>query len=264
MTTWDPAQYERFADHRTRPFFDLLGRVGAENPSLVIDLGCGNGPMTLAAADRWPDARVIGVDSSADMLERARDLDADGRVEWVEADVAAWDLSGVGAPDVIVSNATLQWVPSHRELIPTWLEALRPGGWFAMQVPGNFAAPSHVAVREVAAAQPRGPELTAALREAPVDDPVAYADLLAGRCPHVDAWETTYVQVLDPGGEQPSPVLEWVKGTALRPILDRLDTEEQAAFLAELGTRLGHDYPRRSYGTPFPFRRIFAVGQVAS
>ncbi|WP_342803857.1 methyltransferase domain-containing protein [Luteipulveratus flavus] len=263
MAVWDPAQYERFADHRTRPFFDLLDRVGAENPSLVVDLGCGNGPLTLAMAQRWPAARVVGVDSSVDMLERARALDRDARVEWVHADVAAWDLAAVGSPDVVISNATLQWVPTHRELVPRWLEALVPGGWFAMQVPGNFAAPSHVAIREVAAAQPRGAELTAALREAPVGEPASYADLLAPSCPRLDVWETTYLQVLDPAGEQDAPVLEWVKGTALRPLLDLLKGAEREAFLDDLRARLAREYPRSAYGTPFPFRRIFAVGQVA-
>ncbi|KNX38015.1 methyltransferase domain-containing protein [Luteipulveratus halotolerans] len=264
MAVWAPSQYERFADQRNRPFFDLLGRVDAEKSSLVVDLGCGNGPLTLAAAQRWPGARVVGVDSSGDMLDRARDLDTDGRVEWVQADVARWDLTGAGAPDVIVSNATLQWVPGHLDLIPGWLDALRPGGWFAMQVPGNFRAPSHVAIREVAAAQPRGAELTAALRADPVAEPPAYAEVLASRCAHLDVWETTYLQVLDPAGEQDAPVLEWVKGTALRPLLDLLEGAEREAFLADLRDRLAHEYPRAAYGTPFPFRRIFAVGQVAA
>lgn len=264
MPTWDPSQYERFADHRTRPFFDLLARVGAERPSRVVDLGCGNGPLTLTLADRWPDAAVTGVDSSAQMLERARHLDDRDRVTWQLQDVTEWQVGEDGAPDVIVSNATLQWVPEHRDLIPVWLAGLAPGGWFAMQVPGNFDAPSHRIIREVAAAQPDGERLLADYRmTSPVGDPTEYADLLAAHCPYVDAWETTYVQLLDPAGDQESPVLEWVKGTALRPLLDRLDEPGRDRFLADLREALDRAYPRRSYGVPFPFRRIFAVGRVA-
>lgn len=264
MTSWDPAQYERFADHRTRPFYDLIGRVGAESPSLIIDLGCGNGPMTIAAAERWDQARVVGVDSSAEMLERARALDADARVTWVQADVADWDPSGVGVPDVLLTNATLQWVPGHRDLIPQWLDVLAPGGWFAMQVPGNFEAPSHEILRDVAREHPRADDLLDGYRmTSPVGDPAEYAELLAAHCDHVDAWETTYLQLLDPASEQESPVLEWVKGTALRPFLDKLTDDERGPFLATLTERLNAAYPRAAYGTPFPFRRIFAVGRKA-
>lgn len=264
MPSWDPQQYERFADHRTRPFFDLLARVGADRPARVVDLGCGNGPLTLALADRWPGAAVTGVDSSAQMLERARNLDDRDRVTWQLQDVTEWQVGEAGAPDVVVSNATLQWVPEHRELIPEWLAGLAPGGWFAMQVPGNFDAPSHRIIREVAAAQPDGERLLASYRmTSPVDEPTDYADLLAAHCEYVDVWETTYVQLLDPPGEQEAPVLEWVKGTALRPLLDQLDPEGQERLLADLREALGRAYPRRSYGVPFPFRRIFAVGRVA-
>lgn len=263
MPSWDPQQYERFGDHRTRPFFDLLGRVGATNPQRVIDLGCGNGPTTLALAERWPAATVVGVDSSADMLDRARDLDRDHRVQWEQGDIADWSVDPSGRPDVVITNAALQWVPSHREAIARWLDQLAPGGWFAMQVPGNFDAPSHRIIREVAGAQPDGERLLANYRmTSPVDDPERYADLLAERCVYVDAWETTYLQLLDPESAQEHPVLEWVKGTALRPLLDQLDTAGQERLLADLRPALAEAYPRRSYGVPFAFRRVFAVGRT--
>lgn len=261
MATWDPALYERFADHRSRPFVELLGRVRAEDPHLVVDLGCGNGPLTLMTAQRWPAARVIGVDSSPDMLARGRSLDAENRVEWVEGDLADYDIASNGQPDVVLSNAALQWVPQHRELIRGWLGRLAPGGWFAMQVPGNFAAPSHRLIREAAADHPRRDELIGLLRTDPVDSPAGYADLLATACKHTDVWETTYLQILDPAGEQASPVLEWVKGTALRPLLDRLPTAEHQPFLEDLARRFVVAYPRRPYGVPLAFRRIFAIGR---
>lgn len=261
MSSWDPGQYERFADHRSRPFVELLGRVAADAARLVIDLGCGNGPSTLLAARRWPDARVIGVDSSPEMLARARTLDSDGRVEWVQSDIAEYRLDAAGPPDVVLSNAALQWVPAHRELIPGWLGRLAPGGWFAMQVPGNVAAPSHRLMRDAAADHPRRAQLLPLLPEHPVDEPSGYAELLATGCSHIDVWETSYLQILDPEGQQRDPVLEWVKGTALRPLLDALPGSEQPAFLADLAGRYAAAYPRRPYGVPFAFRRIFAVGR---
>lgn len=260
MPQWDPTQYERFADLRNRPFFDLVGRVQAENPSRVVDLGCGNGPLTLSLAQRWPDAAITGVDSSASMLERAGALDEQQSVQWKLDDVATWE-PGEPAPDVIVTNATLQWVPRHVELILRWLRALPGGGWFAMQVPGNFDAPSHRIIREVARAHDRAHDLEGALRESPVETPERYAEVLSQACGYVDVWETTYLQILDPQGAQRSPVLEWVKGTALRPLLDVLDGQEREEFMAALVERFDAAYPRASYGVPMPFRRIFAVGR---
>ncbi|GAB3490174.1 methyltransferase domain-containing protein [Flexivirga sp.] len=262
MATWDPQQYERFSDLRNRPFADLVARVGAESPRTVVDLGCGNGPLTLTLTERWPHAQVVGVDSSAQMLQRARDVDATARVTWQLDDVATWRPQPDRAPEVIVTNATLQWIPGHLELIDRWLADLPDGGWFAMQVPGNFDAPSHRIIREVARAHDRAGELVGALRESPVETPGRYARALAGHCGHLDVWETTYLQVLDPEQSQRSPVLEWVKGTALRPLLDVLDEgTERADFLAELVDRFDAAYPRASYGVPMPFRRIFAVGR---
>lgn len=262
MTTWDPQQYERFSDLRNRPFGDLVARVGADAPGRVVDLGCGNGPLTLTLADRWPGADVTGVDSSATMLQRARELDSSGRVQWQLGDVTRWQPEPGRSPDVIVTNATLQWVPDHLALIDRWLAGLPAGGWFAMQVPGNFDAPSHRIIREVARQHSRAGDLAGALRESPVESPECYAQALAAHCGHLDVWETTYLQVLDSERSQRSPVLEWVKGTALRPLLDVLqDDIERAEFLGELITRFDAAYPRAPYGTPMPFRRIFAVGR---
>lgn len=263
---WDPRQYALFADHRGRPFADLLSRVDAREPALVVDLGCGDGPLTLGLAERWPQARVVGVDSSPAMLARARELDVDGRVEWVQARVEDWDPAVLtadvgGGIDVITTNATLQWVPGHLELVPRWVDALRPGGWFAMQVPSNFRAPSHVLMREVAARHPRAADLAPGLRRADaVAEPAAYLGVLAGLGAEVDVWETTYQQVLDPVGAQRSPVLEWVRGTGLRPVLEVLtDEAELATFLDDYVAELDRAYPRQPWGVAFPFSRTFAV-----
>jgi len=264
--TWDPQVYAQFSDHRNRPFADLMARIQTGDPGVVVDLGCGNGPLTLGLSRRWPAARVVGVDSSPQMLEHARALDAAGLVEWVQADVQSWDPASVDAPiDVLVTNATLQWVPSHEALIPTWVSALAPGGWFAMQVPANFDAPSHVLLRQTAARSPRASELTPRLLGGDaVGDPASYGALLAGLGCAIDVWETTYLHVLDPAGEQAAPVLEWTKGTALRPVLDVLtDEQERADFLAAYGDALLDAYPRKEFGTLFPFRRVFAVAHKA-
>jgi trans-aconitate 2-methyltransferase len=259
---WDPQRYAAFADERSRPFVDLLARVAARKPAVVVDLGCGNGPLTLSLARRWPGARVVGVDQSPEMLRAARELDAEGRVEWVQADVARWDAASLGvAPDVIVSNATLQWVPGHFDLLAGWAAALAPDGWLAIQVPGNLDAPSHALMRDVARRHPAADRLAPALQRLAVGTPAEYVELLGGAGLEVDAWETTYQHVLDPQGTQANPVLEWVAGTGLRPVLQTLtDPAERAAFLEEYDAALRAAYPRTSVGVVFPFRRIFAVG----
>lgn len=263
--TWDPSRYGQFSSERTRPFADLMSRVGAEDPQLVVDLGCGHGPTTLALAQRWPGARVVGVDSSPQMLASARELDADGRVEWVEGDLAHWDIASLGAaPDVIVTNAALQWVPRHLSLIERWVEALGPGGWFALQVPGNFDAPTHALMRETAVDHPRSGELEAAAKRYGAGDPSTYLQILSAHGLVVDAWETTYIHVLDPGGESENPVLDWVSGTGLQLMLEVLrDEQEREDFVAAYGEKVRAAYPRSPAGVLLPFRRVFAVGHRA-
>lgn len=261
--SWDPQLYGRFPGERSRPFGDLVARIGASAPRLVVDLGCGPGPATLSLAALWPDARVVGVDSSPAMLDAARALDTEGRVERVHADLADWDIATLGqAPDVIVSNATLQWVPGHLALLQEWVGALVGDGWFALQVPNNFDAPSHRLMRECAANHPRAVELTAALDLVSVAEPATYLTLLHRLGCVVDAWETTYLHVLGPDGASPNPVLDWVSGTGLRPVLDILtDPEERAAFLEPYAAGLLAAYPRTEIGVIFPFRRVFAVAR---
>ena len=260
--TWSPEQYDKFSHYRQRPFAELTSRLGASSPQIVVDLGCGSGAHTLALALRWPNARIIGVDYSAEMLGQARRNDPLQRVEWVHCDVESWDPAQLGAPiDVIIANSLLQWVPSHVRLIPGWIAALAPGGWFAMQVPGNFNAPSHTLLREVAMESPRAAALLPRLaRGEAVSEPAVYLFLLAGLGCDVDTWETTYHHVLDPGALHSGPVLEWTAGTALLPVFEVLKDEgERADFVASYGRALLQAYPRQPFGTVFPFRRIFAV-----
>ncbi|WP_394612987.1 trans-aconitate 2-methyltransferase [Lentzea sp. JNUCC 0626] len=245
---WDPAQYLAFADHRARPFYELVGRVQASSPRRVVDVGCGPGNLTVSLSSRWPSAVVEAFDSSPEMVAAAREAGVDARVD----DVTTW--KPLPDTDVVVSNAVLQWVPEHPTIVSKWLSVLSPGAWLAFQVPGNYADASHRLIREVG-----GEALAPVFRaEKPVLDPVGYADLL-GDCSTVDVWETTYVQRLS----GLDPVLEWVTGTALRPVRAALSDEDWQAYRAELAPRLREAYPQRADGTTwFPFRRIFAVAQV--
>ena len=259
---WDPRQYAHFADQRSRPFHELIARIPTPSPRRIVDLGCGPGELTLTLAARWPDAAVIGVDSSPEMLAKARELDADGRVQWVEATAEEWEPAASEGPvDVLVTNATLQWVPTHLRLIPAWFEGLSAGGTFAMQVPANFDAPSHRLMREVAARHPRASELAPGLdRAGSVALIETYAALLLDLGAEVDAWQTTYLQVLASQEGAEHPVLDWVRGTGLRPVLGVLnEDEERAVFLADYERELEVAYPRRPFGVLFPFTRLFAV-----
>ena len=253
---WDPAKYVQFGDYRDRPFFDLTGRVHADRPVQVVDLGCGPGNLTATLAERWPAADVVGVDSSAEMLSKAAKLAGDGQgLRFEQADIAGWKPSA--ETDVVVSNAALQWVPGHQEMMGAWLDALRPGAWFALQVPGNFNAPSHALMRLLAGSARWASQLEGILRGGEsVGEPADYLHILLDAGYSADAWETTYQQVL-PGRDA---VLEWVRGTALRPVLAALSGDEAAEFEAEYAAALREAYPQTGHGTVYPFRRIFAVG----
>jgi trans-aconitate 2-methyltransferase len=269
---WDATLYLRFGGERARPFFDLLARVGAEMPRYVIDMGCGPGNLTATLAERWPSAAVCGVDNSPQMIETARQhasapalrsvgSPGSGSVMTNHApglsfmldDVRHWEPQSL--PDVIVSNAVLQWVPGHRDLLVRWADQLADGGWLAFQVPGNFDQPSHLILREMAASA----RWRSLLRDVELNrqsaDPAEYAELLAGAGCEVDAWETTYVHILQ--GE--NPVLEWYRGTGLRPVLAVLDADQAADFLAEYGEKIRVAYPPGPFGTLLPFRRVFTV-----
>jgi trans-aconitate 2-methyltransferase len=249
--TWDPTLYLGFDDHRSRPFHDLLARIGATAPRRVVDLGCGPGHLTGVLAARWPDAEVSALDSSPEMVAAARERGIDAEL----ADVADW--TPTPDTDVVITNAVLQWVPSHPQLLPGWLRALPSGAWFAMQVPGNFGEPSHALVRELLA-EPRWQGRVELRGERAVPEPDEYAELICGTGADADVWETTYLQRLT--GDD--PVLSWISGTALRPVRDALSADEYAAFRAELAPRLRAAYPQRPDGTTwFPFRRIFAVAR---
>ncbi|GAB7006295.1 methyltransferase domain-containing protein [Nocardioides sp. AN3] len=260
---WDPDRYLTYADERARPFVELLARIPVSSPASVVDLGCGPGNLTRLLGDRWPEASVTGVDSSPAMIDRARAGSAgngDGprsaergpRIDWQLADVADWR----GSADVIVSNATLQWVPGHLALLPRLAASAREV--FAFQVPGNFAEPSHVLREELAAEQPYR-EHTRHLARPSSHDPATYLEALRSEGFDVDAWETTYLHVL-PGKDA---VFDWISGTSVLPTRAALPEALFLEFADELRRRLRGAYPAKDGQVIMPFRRIFVVGHRA-
>ncbi|WOX23932.1 trans-aconitate 2-methyltransferase [Streptomyces solicathayae] len=263
---WDPQQYLRHSGHRTRPFLDLLARVpelpNGPHPARIADVGCGAGNVTVLLADRWPDARITGLDLSPEMLRQAEKdfagpTPGGGSLDFRTADAADWTPDE--PYDLIVSNAALQWVPGHAESFAAWIAGLAPGGVFAFQVPNNFDAPSHTLLAELRDSPRWRARLGAPSRATDVLAPAEYLNRLVDLGCETDVWETTYLQLLT--GDD--PVLDWVKGTALRPVLTALEGDEEAAdaFLAEYRDRLREAYPAGPHGTVFPFRRLFAVAR---
>lgn len=249
---WDPGQYGRFANERNRGFVDLTARIGATAPRHVVDVGCGAGYLTGLLAKRWPQAKVDGIDSSPEMIAAAAEV---AGVSFSVGDATDWQPSG--DVDVVVSSAVLQWIPRHQQLMSQWAAALPDDGWLGVAVPGNFDSPSHTLMRSLAESQRWAPELRNVIEGTEsVGTPESYADVLMSAGMTADVWETTYLHVL--AGQD--PVLEWLKGTALRPLLAELSPTDAEKFSTELAGELRRAYPPGPHGTLFGFRRIFAVG----
>jgi trans-aconitate 2-methyltransferase len=288
---WDPHQYLLHAGPRLRPVHDLLARVPAlpeEGAPGIADLGCGPGGPSLPLAERWPGAHLTGYDNSPAMLHEARayagETSAGGRLDFTHADLSTWRPEPGEAFDLLFTNAALHWVippraagqaapeagtlpaggpeeAAYADLFRQWTAALRPGGVLAFSVPGNFDAPSHVLLHGLRNSPRWQSRLGAPARAGTVLDPAGYVAVLTGLGYTVDAWETTYAHVL----HGRDPVLDWVKGTALRPVLAALEGDAEALeeFLAEYGALLREAYPPlpggSASGTVLPFRRVFAV-----
>jgi len=253
---WDPAQYLKFAGHRLRPALDLLNRIDFAAPGHVYDLGAGAGNVTRLLRARWPEARITGVDDSAEMLAKAAAESPD--ITWQQADLATWRPARPA--DLIYSNAALHWLPDHAKLFSGLLDGLAPGGVLAVQIPRNFSAPSHTSISEAARSGPWRAKLEPLLRLAPVAEPDFYYGLLVPKAASIDMWETEYVQAL----EGKDPIKEWVKGTWLRPLLDALTGQERDDFEAAYARLVARAYPPRPDGrTLFPFRRLFMIAERA-
>jgi trans-aconitate 2-methyltransferase len=251
---WDPAQYAKFSDHRTRPALDLLARIPPlESVNAVVDLGCGTGNITEHIAQRWPTARITGVDGSREMLALAHARLP--TVKWVNADLSQW--SSTSGADIIYSNAALHWLPDHGSLFRHLARQLRAGGVLAVQMPRNFGAPTHVIANEIASRPQWSTKFAHLIKPAPVHEPAFYYDLMCDWFARVELWETEYIQVLN----GPDPVLEWIKGSWLRQFLELLDADEIRAFERAYAGQVALAYPCRPDGTTIlPFRRLFILG----
>jgi trans-aconitate 2-methyltransferase len=256
---WDPRRYEAFADARLRPLLDLLARIpGPETgwaPQCIADLGCGSGNGTRLLAQRWPDARVVGVDNSLEMLRTARSRG--GSIEWQQAELGGWHPREPF--DLLFSNAALHWLDDHDRLFPRLLGALAPNGMLAVQMPRNFDAASHRAAFQLAREAPYNEFLLASLRTRPVLEPPDYYTLLAPHCEVLDIWETEYLQLLS--GE--NPVADWTRSTLMVPLLDALPQPMRASFEAEYRRRTAATYAKLPDGTTlYPFKRLFITARV--
>ena len=263
---WNAQQYLRFENDRLRPFLDLVTQLDADGDvHTVVDLGCGPGNATALLVDWWPDARIVGVDSSAAMIEAARQLAVPGQVEFELGDVRDWHPDG--KVDVLLANAVLQWIPGHLDLLPELAANLAPGGVFGFQVPGNFEAPSHLALAEVK--RNWAGRVPADLQQPASHDPAVYLEKLAEAGLEPDVWETTYTYLVpaDPDPAVPCGVTEFVRGTALRPAIKALSESDAADFVAEYDALVRAAYPVRDLGGRtvqlLPYLRIFAIGRAA-
>jgi trans-aconitate 2-methyltransferase len=252
---WDATQYGQFRGERSRPFFDLLERIPDRGYKTIVDLGCGTGDLTSVLADHWPEARVLGLDHSEEMLVPARERADPGVLDFIPGDLATWRPAQ--PVELIVSNAAFQWVPDHGALFAHVASCLAPRGVLAVQMPGNFDSPSHTLLHQTAAEGPWAEKLRGTLRHDIVLTPAQYVDLAWSRQLEIDAWETIYQHVL-PGKDA---VLEWVKGTALRPVMKALQGAELDGFLSAYAEKLRKAYPETPSGTRFPFRRVFFIAR---
>jgi trans-aconitate 2-methyltransferase len=253
VTTWEPQTYLKYADIRFRAGLDLIARIPQRGYQTIFDLGCGTGHLTRILADRFPAGQVTGIDSSPEMLAEARrEFPA---ISWVQADITSWRPEA--PPDLIYSNAALQWVPNHETLFPALVDALGSEGVLAVQMPRHFETASHLELKKLVQQSPQRAKLEPLLLE-PVPSPESYWRWLSSHAPYLDIWETVYLQVLD--GKD--PVVDFMRGTALRPFLTALSERKGAKFLAAFAERMAAAYPVQTTGqTLFPFRRIFIVGR---
>jgi len=262
--SWNPEQYLKYSSERLRPALDLLARIDMSAPRVVLDLGCGAGNVTAFLAQRWPDARIVGVDNSQEMLAKARaSTVGEPQREWIDADIASY---APDAPvDVVYSNAALHWQPDHQRLFPRIFEWLAPGGVLAVQMPNQLAAPSHVAIADVVATPKWSARLGAARQQTPVLSTTDYFRLLSASSQVVDAWTTEYLHVLPPSRDGVHPVVAWIMGTTLTPYVAALPPDEQRSFIDDVSQRVATVYPALPDGRVlYPFRRVFVVARRAT
>jgi len=250
---WEPGRYLTFGSERQQPALDLMAALPERALTSIVDLGCGAGANAEMLRDRFPRARITGVDSSPEMLAEACKREG---IHWVRADIADWRPDH--PPSLIFSNAALHWLSDHAVLFPRLLSTLEPEGVLAVQMPNNFAAPTHTTIAETALNGPWREKLEPLIRQAPVASPDFYYGLLAPLCKSVRLWQTEYIHVLS--GD--NPVADWTRGTALKPFLDALEGKQRENFFEAYANRIAEAYPPGPDGrTLMPFKRIFLIAE---
>lgn len=257
MSDWNPSLYLRFGEGRSRPARDLVGRLADAEPRRILDIGCGPGNSTALLAERWPDADITGIDNSAAMLRKAKE-DHPG-LAWLERD-AGGDLSDLGLFDLVFSNAAFQWIPDHDGLLPRLFALLAPGGRVAVQVPDNHDSAVHEALRELLRDSRWDTALPGA-RGVSCETPETWYGRLSRSTERIELWRTEYYHVM----ESPDEILEWSRGTMLRPYLEKLSEEAGTEFVAAMGERIRTSYPQQADGKVlFRFRRLFFIARPSA
>jgi trans-aconitate 2-methyltransferase len=253
MPDWNPHQYLKFANERTQPSIDLAARINVESPKSTIDIGCGPGNSTQVLRDRWPDAKIAGLDSSAAMIEKAKKDYPD--VEWITADASKFVSNK--RYDIVFSNAAIQWIPNHELLLPRLFEIVNGGGALAVQVPANKESPLHQAVLAVSSSSKWSKFTSGAEKSFTYNAVEYYYDILFRISTKFDIWETTYYHVLN----SHAGLVEWYKGTGMKPFLERLpDDSSRTEFEKEVFEECKNSYEIRNDGKIlYPFRRIFFI-----
>lgn len=257
---WDSKQYLQFTNERLRPATDLIAQIHLDNPGVIYDLGCGAGNVTNLLKQRWPNAEIIGIDSSADMLAKAATETTE--ITWINADINQWNAEKPA--NLIFTNATLQWLDEHETLMPRLGKMLAPNGILAIQMPRNHQSPAHIGIIEAVEAGPWRERLQPLLRFGkgnadPVAAPDVYYHLFEAYAKKINIWETNYLYVLE--GE--NPVVEWLMGTGLRPIISALHEAEKKEFLQVFSEIIKKKYPKTAMGkTLLTYKRIFIVISV--
>jgi len=255
MPTWNADLYLQFANERTQPSIDLIARIGLRDPRRIVDAGCGPGNSTEALRQRWANAEIIGLDNSEAMIAKARQ--SYPQAAWEVGDASHWQSDEPF--DLVFSNAVWHWLPDHAKLCRHWMSQVKPGGALAVQIPAHYDSPMQREILEVSRDAAWDSRMQAARAAQTHHPPKFYYDALRPLASRVDLWETTYYHVM----EGPQAIIEWFRGTGLRPFLEALSSdEERARFEALLLDRYREAYPRQTTGEVlFPFRRLFFIAR---
>ncbi|MCF6766059.1 methyltransferase domain-containing protein [Thiotrichales bacterium 19S3-7] len=263
MDSWNSQTYSQFLELRTKPARDLISAIPSNfQPKTIYDLGCGPGNSTILLQERWPEANIIGIDSSLDMIKKAQQ--SYPNISFLEGDIASFSPNN--KIDCFIANASLQWLDNHESLFPNLFNTLIPGGIFAIQMPNNFHNPTHQVIVKLLQRHSNWNFILERLRYGTLNKPfynlIDYYDLLTNaRVKSLACWETEYFQEMS---DYPA-IFNWVKGTALTPVLSAMKAQEKAEFEQAYISAITNAYPKQVNGKILlPFKRLFMVGMKST